>query len=105
MGNKKLPKTDSQLDSGSPPEWYIYVLRCADDSLYTGITIDVQRRVEEHNGDDRLAARYTRPRRPVTLVYKEGCPSRSQAAKRESEIKKLSKADKEALILAGAKAG
>ena len=79
-------------------EWYVYVLRCVDNSLYTGITTDVERRVAEHNTNDRLGARYTRVRRPVSLVYKESCDSRSSAAQRENEIKKLPKSDKEALI-------
>jgi putative endonuclease len=78
--------------------WYVYIIRCSDTSLYTGITKDVQRRVEEHNFNDQLCARYTRSRRPVDLVYHEGAYSRSVATKRENEIKRLSKKDKELLI-------
>ena len=79
-------------------DWIVYILRCKDDSLYTGITIDIERRLAEHNGDNRLGARYTRARRPVTLVYQEQVASRSLASRREAEIKQLSKAEKELLI-------
>ena len=79
-------------------DWRVYIVRCADGSLYTGIAKDVVRRVGEHNGDGRLGARYTRARRPVVLVYEESCESRSQAAGREHEIKCLSRAEKEILI-------
>ncbi len=84
----------------SMPDWYIYIVKCSDQSLYTGITIDVGRRVEEHNSNDLLGARYTRCRRPVTLVYKEDAGSRSEATKREAAIKKLTKHEKVSLIAA-----
>lgn len=77
--------------------WYVYMLRCADSSLYTGITRDLERRLEEHNNSDALAARYTRARRPVSLVYHELSESRSAAMRREIEIKRLKKQDKEML--------
>lgn len=80
-------------------EWIVYIVRCRDDSLYTGITIDIERRLAEHNGENGTGARYTRARRPVTLVYQETATSRSSAARREAEIKQLKKADKESLIL------
>lgn len=80
-------------------QWTVYVLRCRDDSLYTGVTIDVERRVNEHNHDNKLAASYTRSRRPVKLVYTEACDDRSQALKREMGIKKLKRKQKEALII------
>jgi len=80
------------------PDWYVYILRCADDSLYTGISTDVVRRLQEHNHNDRLAAAYTRPRRPLELVYMETLPSRSMATKRENEIKQLTRVQKKALI-------
>ena len=73
------------------------MLRCADGSLYTGITTDVDRRVAEHNGDGVLGARYTRSRRPVELVYVEAVASRSEAARREAAIKRLDRARKLAL--------
>jgi putative endonuclease len=78
--------------------WYVYILRCADDSLYTGITRDMERRVDEHNNSDRLGARYTRGRRPVRAVYHEIYADRSQAAKRECEVKALTRERKETLI-------
>ncbi len=80
-------------------DWYVYIVRCADDSLYTGIAMDVEKRVDEHNYSDKLGARYTRFRRPVKLVYQETLDSRSAAAKRETEIKGLSRQEKESLIL------
>lgn len=80
-------------------EHIVYLLRCADDTLYTGYTTDLARRVAEHNGAGRLAAgaRYTRSRRPVTLVYHEVLPSRSAAQAREAAIKALPRAAKERL--------
>lgn len=77
--------------------WYLYILRCADNSLYTGITTDIERRLHEHN-TLATGARYTRARRPVLLVYSREFPSRSEAAKEEWRIKKLDRADKEALL-------
>jgi putative endonuclease len=79
-------------------DWYIYIVRCSDNSLYTGVTKDIDRRVAAHNTNDKLGARYTQSRRPVALVYEEGAESRSQASKRESEIKRLTKKHKEFLI-------
>lgn len=67
--------------------YYVYILECADKTLYTGIATDIERRVEEHNSSDK-GARYTRARRPVALVYSEAFPDRSSASKREYEIKK-----------------
>ncbi len=81
--------------------WSIYIVHCADGSLYTGISKDVARRVDEHNVNNLLAAHYTRARRPVTLVYQEAIATRSAAGKREYEIKSLSRAEKEALIKGG----
>lgn len=81
-----------------PPPWYVYMVHCADGSLYTGIATDAARRVAEHNGNDQLAARYTRARRPVVLVYQEPCADRADAARREHAIKRLPRHDKLALI-------
>lgn len=78
--------------------WFAYILQCADDSLYTGVTIDVIRRVEEHNSDNKKGARYTRVRRPVTLVYREQCDNRADACQREAAIKKLTRQQKLNLI-------
>jgi putative endonuclease len=80
--------------------WNVYIVSCSDGSLYTGITVDVARRVTEHNTDDVLAARYTRARRPVMVVYQEKCDTRSAAGKREYEIKQMGKKEKLMLIVA-----
>lgn len=79
----------------------VYMLRCADDSLYTGVTVDLQRRVLEHNTDNKKGARYTRARRPVTLVYQEVCDSRQSACRREHELKQLTREQKSALVSTG----
>ncbi|MFT5397027.1 MAG: putative endonuclease [Gammaproteobacteria bacterium] len=79
-------------------DWTVYILRCSDNSLYTGITRDLNRRLNEHNHNNRLAAAYTRARRPVTLVYQEAHIDRSSASKREAVIKKMTKTKKELLI-------
>lgn len=79
--------------------WYTYILKCADNTLYTGITTDISRRVDEHNSDNKLAAKYTRVRRPVTLVYQQPFKTRSLAARREAQIKKLTRLEKETLLL------
>lgn len=78
--------------------WSVYLLKCSDGSLYTGITTDVERRLHEHNHDDRKAARYTRSRRPSTLVYAERCDCRSTASKREADMKKLTRSQKLAML-------
>ncbi|MDH3325373.1 MAG: GIY-YIG nuclease family protein [Gammaproteobacteria bacterium] len=79
------------------PEWFVYMLRCADGSLYTGITTDLERRIIEHNSSV-LGAKYTRGRRPVRLVYKEKLATRALASKKECFIKRLSKKQKELLV-------
>jgi len=77
--------------------WYVYVLTCKDETLYTGITTDLDRRLEEHNGSAK-GARYTRSRRPVRLSYHEVCEDKSSALKRERAIKRLPRAEKMALV-------
>ena len=76
--------------------WYLYILRCADGSLYTGITTDVERRLEEHRSGK--GAKYTRGRGPLEIVYREELPDHSAALKREHEIKAMSRQEKEKLI-------
>lgn len=78
--------------------WFVYMLRCADDSLYTGITTDLERRLDEHNHCEQKGARYTRARRPVALAYAEPCDSRSEASQREYLLKRLSRAEKLDLV-------
>jgi putative endonuclease len=87
--------SQNRENSGS---WYVYILRCSDNTLYTGITIDPARRLKEHNEDDKLGARYTRARRPVDLIYQESCANRSAAARREAAIRKMSRKEKLHLI-------
>ena len=76
--------------------WFVYIVRCVDDSLYTGIAKDVDRRLEQHNAG--TASRYTRSRLPVSLEYQEQQPNQSMALKRELAIKALSRKAKETLI-------
>jgi putative endonuclease len=75
---------------------FVYIVRCADGSLYTGYARDPQKRVEVHNNG--RGARYTSGRRPVILVYSEAFDSVGEALKRESQVKRLSRAKKEALV-------
>jgi putative endonuclease len=77
-------------------QWYVYLLRCSDQSLYCGVTTDLIRRVKEHNTSSK-GAKYTRVRRPVALAYSETALDRSAACKSEAAIKKLSKAKKEVM--------
>ena len=83
--------------------WTIYIVRCSDDSLYTGIAKDAVKRVGEHNSSDLLAANYTRGRRPVVLVHQETAETRSDALKREYAIKQMTKEEKEEMISAAVK--
>lgn len=78
--------------------WAVYIVQCVDTTLYTGITCDLELRIEQHNRSDK-GAKYTRGRRPVTLVYHQCFSSRSDAQKEEHRIKKLSKNKKISLIL------
>jgi len=75
------------------------MLRCADNTLYTGVTTDVERRVNEHNGLGAVdkGAKYTKPRRPVALVYTAECVDRSEAGKAEAALRMLSKKEKQTL--------
>lgn len=76
--------------------WYLYILRCSDGTLYTGITTDVEKRLEQHRTGK--GAKYTRGRGPLELVYQETCLDHSQALKREAAIKRMSRQKKEILI-------
>ncbi len=80
-----------------PKEWFVYILECNDKTLYTGITIDLEKRIKQHNYGQE-AAKYTRARRPVKCVYYEVQPNRSAATKREIKIKQLSRTEKLKLI-------
>ncbi len=79
--------------------WTVYLLRCRDGSLYTGVTTDLARRLARHRAGS--ASAYTRARRPVRLVYVEPAPTRSAALRREAAVKRLSRGAKLALVRAG----
>jgi putative endonuclease len=91
---------NSNIDNASAisAPWMVYILRCSDGSLYTGITTNLQRRLLEHNSPAG-GSKYTRPRRPVALVYSEAVASRSEAMRRESYIKSLSLPQKRRLLV------
>src|SRR5438046_2671217 len=92
-----LPKKDRRPKCKPPNEiWAVYLLRCADGSLYTGITKDVKRRCQQHNAG--TASRYTRSRLPVKLAYEEVHPRQSSALKREAAIKAMPRKEKLAMI-------
>lgn len=82
--------------------WYVYILRCADGTLYTGISTDVEKRLQAHRSG--RGAKYTRSRCPLTLVYQECCGSHSQALKRECRIKSMTRQEKLQLIRLGSEA-
>lgn len=80
--------------------YYLYILKCADKTLYTGITTNLKRRLSEHN-EGKLGAKYTSSRRPVEIVYSEKFKDRAGASRREHEIKKLTRIEKKELIKSG----
>ena len=86
----------SSPGAGPARAWSVYMLRCADGTLYTGSTTDVEARAAAHNAG--RGARYTSGRRPVTVVYVEACGSQSAAPTREHALKRLTRAEKEALV-------
>ena len=77
-------------------KWYVYILRCADDTLYTGITNNLERRLKAHNAG--TASKYTRVRRPVAMVYQEEVETKGEALRREFRIKSLPRSEKMVLI-------
>ena len=81
-------------------EWRVYLLQCADESLYAGVTTDINRRLQQHNGLLPGGARYTRGRRPAKVVWSEVCGSKSEALQREAAVRRLSRRQKQALIAA-----
>jgi putative endonuclease len=84
------------MDEESDAPWYVYILRCSDNTLYTGITNDVDRRISEHNQG--TGAKYTRGRAPVELVFVETTRNRSEASRREWAIKRMKSAEKQKII-------
>lgn len=85
-------------DEKKPSLWWIYIIRCGDGSLYTGIATDVDRRLAEHEGAAGLGARYTRGRGPLEVLYRREIGTRSEASREEWRVKKLSRRAKLALI-------
>lgn len=77
--------------------WFVYIIKCADETLYTGITTDIQRRLSEHNSSEKWA-KYTKMRRPVEMVFSQVCDDKSQASKLEYKIKKYTKQQKLTII-------
>src|SRR3989344_9639053 len=80
-------------------KYFFYIVRCSDNSLYSGITTDLKRRIDEHNLDEKKGAKYLRSKKPVKLVYSEKFKDRASVQVREAEIKKMSKLNKELLII------
>jgi putative endonuclease len=87
----------SSIKQNAASTWWVYFLRCNDNSLYAGVTTDITRRIAEHN-NSKLGAKYTRARRPVTLAYLEEADNKSLACKREYQIRHLTKVKKEELV-------
>ena len=77
--------------------YYLYILECADKTLYTGITVDLERRVNEHNSS-KLGAKYTKARRPVELIYSKEFRNRVTASREEARIKSLTRKEKLEII-------
>lgn len=95
-----MTQAEKSKPSTSPPQsedgWFVYILRCSDNTLYTGITKDLERRLQQHNAG--TASRYTRSRLPAEMVYQETQPNQSAALKRELAIKALPREEKLLLI-------
>ena len=89
------------MPQAKKPRWWVYILKCADGTLYTGITTDVARRLLQHNAG--AASKYTRSRRPVALAHRETAKTHGDALRREIAIKKLPSAAKDALVAKWAK--
>lgn len=94
-------KLTEQVSAPSPKTWYLYMIRCKDNSLYTGITVDIQRRFQEHQDSNGIGkgAKFLRGKGPLQLVYSTCVPTHSAALKLEYKIKKMSKAKKEGMIV------
>ena len=95
---ESVPRIIEQIKAdATSADWHVYILRCADDTFYTGITTDLKRRLKEHNSPGG-GARYTRHRRPVRIVYTERAACRGAACRREYVLKQFSRTQKEKLI-------
>ena len=93
---KQMQVKEKTASCKNVERWTVYILRCNDGTLYTGITKDLERRVKQHN--DGKGSKYTQTRRPVEVVYKETKMGRADALVREAEIKQYSKEKKEQLV-------
>jgi len=105
IGSIRLPNRPTLQDrSGATrvEHWFVYILRCADGTLYTGVTLDLDRRCRQHNAG--TASRYTRSRLPTMLIYREQQNGRGAALKREVAIKRLRRPEKLALIFQSVRA-
>ncbi len=92
----KSARVKHRQEGMSEKTYFVYILRCADDTLYTGITNDLIKRLRAHNNG--TAAKYTRSRRPVQMIYSEAAADKSAALKRESQIKSFTREEKLQLI-------
>tara|TARA_B110000444_G_scaffold44942_1_gene40846 strand:- start:8690 stop:8992 length:303 start_codon:yes stop_codon:yes gene_type:complete len=88
--------TLAELAKSKQQSWFVYILLCSDNTLYTGITNNIDKRLEDHQRG--VGAKYTKGRSPISLLFKEKHPNRSSASKRESEIKSLTKKQKLTLL-------
>lgn len=93
--------TDSEAGEGAAKTWWVYLIRCGDGSLYTGIATDVDRRFAEHESQGPKGAKYTRGKLPLEIVYRREVGTRSEACKEELRIKSLSRRQKLALVDGG----
>lgn len=100
MSRKTKAAEASPPPAPADTSFWVYVVRCADATLYTGVARDVEKRLAEHNGAGTRGARYTAARRPVALVYQARFENRSRAQQEEARIKALSRQDKQILIAA-----
>jgi len=101
MQVRKYPTANqpaTSCDQTAPSAWYVYMVQCADSTLYAGVTTHLKRRLGQHNGDLAGGARYTRARRPVRLVWWIKCLDRSSAQKEEALVRRLSRTQKWALV-------
>jgi len=90
-----------KIGETASPGWHLYIIRCADGSLYTGITTDVARRFAEHQRRGGAGSKYLRGRGPLVLVFQKSLPDKGTALKVENRIKNLSKCDKEEILKSG----
>lgn len=91
----------SSIEVNSMSDWFLYLIRCCDSTLYTGISTNVDRRFGQHQGKGNAGSKYLKGRGPLSLIFQKKLSSRSQALKVEHRVKRMSKASKERLIKTG----